>query len=86
MLTIISACEEKTIEEVVAELKGQGYGALKTRTADAIINVLRPIREKYNYYLTHQDELLRVMEMGAKKAEVVAKETLQRAKSNMGLL
>lgn len=86
LLTIISACEEKTVEEVVAELAGQGYGALKNRTAEAIIKTISPIREKYNYYLTHKDELLNIMEKGAKKAEVIAKETLQRAKINMGLL
>ncbi|MBO5954593.1 MAG: tryptophan--tRNA ligase [Clostridia bacterium] len=86
LLTIISACEEKGIEEIVNELKGQGYGALKARASEAVIKVLTPIREKYNYYLSHRDELLDIMKMGAKKAEVIAKETLDRAKTNMGLL
>ena len=86
LLTIISACEEKTIDEVVNELKGQGYGALKNRTAEAIIGVIGPIREKYNYYLSHKEELLSIMQMGANKAGVVAKETIERAKTNMGLL
>jgi len=86
LLTIISACEEKEIQEIVEELKGQGYGALKNRASQAVIKVLTPIREKYNYYLTHRDELLEIMKKGAKKAEVVAKETILRAKSNMGLL
>ncbi len=86
LLTIISACEGKTIEEVVEELKGLGYGALKNRTAEAIIKTVSPIREKYNYYLTYRDELLEIMKKGAKKAEVIAKETLDRAKNNMGLL
>lgn len=86
LLTIISACEEKSIEEIVDELSGQGYGALKNRTADAIIKTITPIREKYNYYLNHRNELLEIMQRGAKKAEVIAKETLERAKTNMGLL
>ncbi|MBE7076678.1 MAG: tryptophan--tRNA ligase [Clostridiales bacterium] len=86
LLTIISACEGKEIEDVVKELEGLGYGALKNRTAEAIISVLKPIREKYEYYLSHEDELMEIMKKGAKKAEVVAKETLERAKQNMGLL
>jgi len=86
LLTIISACEGKSIDEVVAELKGQGYGALKNRTADAVINTIRPIREKYEYYLSHPEVLLEIMQKGAKKAEAVAKETIERAKNNMGLL
>ena len=86
LLTIISACEGKEIQEVVDELKGQGYGTLKSRASDAVIKLLTPIREKYNYYLTHKDELLEIMKKGAMKAGVVAKETLERAKNNMGLL
>lgn len=86
LLTIISACEGKTIDDVVLELQGQGYGALKTRAAQAVISVVKPIREKYEYYLNNQDKLLEIMKNGAKKAEIIAKETLNRAKSNMGLL
>ena len=85
LLTIISACEGKSIEEVEQELQGQGYGVLKNRTAQAIINTIRPIREKYEYYLNNPNVLLEIMQKGAAKAEIVAKETLNRAKSNMGL-
>ena len=86
LLTIISACENKSIDEIVKEMDGQGYGVLKNRTAQAVISVIAPIREKYNYYMSHLDELMALMQDGAKKAEVVARETLNRAKNNMGLL
>lgn len=86
LLTMISACENKQIDDVVAELSGQGYGTLKKRATDAIINTIRPIRERYEYYLSHEDELIKIMELGAEKARKVAIETLNRAKTNMGLL
>lgn len=86
LLTIISACEGAPIEIVVAELAGKGYGALKQRATQAVINTISPIREKYNYYMSHQDELLKIATEGASKAQKVAHETLLRAKNNMGLL
>lgn len=86
LLTIISACENKNIDTVVEELKGQNYGALKQRAINAAINVIAPIREKFNYYMSNKDELLHLAEIGAEKAKVVAKETLARAKKAMGIL
>ena len=86
LLTIISACEEKPIDDIVFELQGCGYGVLKNRAAQAVINNIRPIREKYEYYLSHQNELLAIMQKGAQKAQQVALQTIERAKFNMGLL
>ena len=86
LLTIISACEKNTIEVVVKSLEGQGYGALKKRATEAVINTIRPIREKYEYYMKNQEELLKIAELGAKKAKEVAAATIKKAKSAMGLL
>lgn len=86
LLTIISACEGVSIDAVVSELSGQGYGALKKRATDAVIRVIAPIRERFNYYMSHTDGLMRVAELGAKKAQAVAHETVLRAKAAMGVL
>lgn len=86
LLTIIAACENKAIEEIVNELQGQNYGALKRRATETVINTIRPVREKYEYYLSHQEELMEIINKGAKKAQTIASETLNRAKNNMGLI
>lgn len=86
LLTIIAVMEDKTIDEVVESLKGQNYGALKNRTTEAVNNHLRPIREKYKYYMENKEELRALMQKSAEKARVVAKETLQRCKEAMGIL
>ncbi len=86
LLTIISACENLPIAEVVNSLAGQNYGALKKRATDAVLKIVRPIRDKFDYYMAHQDELLRIAEMGANQAREVAVETINRAKNAMGLL
>ncbi len=86
LLTIIASCENKSIDSVVSELKGLGYGALKNRATDAVINIISPIRAKFEYYMSHTDELLKVAELGAKKAKIVASNTISKAKSAMGVL
>ena len=86
LLTIISACENVPIDEVVNSLAGQGYGALKKRATDAVLSVVRPIREKFEYYMNNQKELMKIAALGAKKAQKVARETLNKAKAAMGLI
>lgn len=86
LLTIISACEGKSIDDVVKSLEGSNYGALKKRATEAIISVVAPIREKYEFYLNNPDELMKIAKIGADKAQSVAKETVLRAKQNMGLI
>ncbi|MCQ2555771.1 MAG: tryptophan--tRNA ligase [Clostridia bacterium] len=86
LLTIISACEGKDIKEVETELAGANYGTLKARATEAVIATVKPIREKYEYYLTHKEELLKIAALGAAKAKKVASETTSRAKKAMGLI
>ncbi|MCQ2564572.1 MAG: hypothetical protein MJ152_01760 [Clostridia bacterium] len=86
LLTIISACEGKDIKEVESELSGANYGTLKARATDAVIATVKPIREKYEYYLSHKEELLKIAALGAEKAKKVASETTLRAKKAMGLI
>ena len=73
------------VEEVVAELNGQGYGALKKRATEAIIKTVAPIREKYINLISNKEELLKLARIGAERASQVAKETLLRAKTAVGL-
>lgn len=85
LLTIISACEGLRVEKVVAELNGQGYGALKKRATEAVIKTVAPIREKYINLISNKEELLKLARIGAERASQVAKQTLLRAKTAMGL-
>ncbi len=46
---------------------------------------LKPMREKYDYYMTHYEEVEKILEDGAKRARNIAKETIKRARSAIGL-
>src|SRR5436190_5004265 len=62
------------------------YGPLKTDTADAVVEMVAPIQERYAELAADPAEVKRLLAIGADKAEAVAAATLDRAKSNIGLL
>jgi tryptophanyl-tRNA synthetase len=47
---------------------------------------IKPMREKYNYYMEHFEEVEKILEMGEAKARVIAHETLERARKAVGVI
>lgn len=60
-----------------------GYGHVKGMLLDAIIEKTSQEREVYNYYMTHFDEVENILAEGAKKARLIAKQTLNRLKNTV---
>ena len=84
LLSIYSSCAGKTIEEAAAELEGEGYGTLKSRTADAVIAVLEPIQNEYTRILADKRYLTSTLEKGAEKARRKAQKTLRKVYHKVG--
>ena len=62
------------------------YGPLKADAADAVIEMLRPIRERRTELLADRGELSRLLLVGADRARSVASVTLDRVHRAIGLL
>ena len=62
------------------------YGPLKADTADAVIELLRPVRERYEALASDPEAVRATLTRGAEKAEAVAGTTLARARDAIGLL
>jgi tryptophanyl-tRNA synthetase len=62
------------------------YGPLKADTADAVVEMLRPIRERYTELAADLPGTAALLEKGAAKAQAIAADTLGRAQRNLGLL
>lgn len=84
LLTIYQLITGKTAEECEANFEGKGYGHFKTELAEAVIEFLKPFQEKAKSYT--DEELNEILKNGAKKARVIARETLQNAYANMGIV
>jgi tryptophanyl-tRNA synthetase len=62
------------------------YGPLKAATGEAVVELLRPVQERYAELEADPAEVARLLAVGAQKAGEVAAKTLARAQHNIGLL
>jgi tryptophanyl-tRNA synthetase len=67
------------------EAGGYGYKDAKEALLQAILDFTGPMREKYEYYQTHKDEVEKILEAGAEKARSKAQETMKKVKQQTGL-
>ncbi|MCB0977324.1 MAG: tryptophan--tRNA ligase [Acidimicrobiales bacterium] len=84
LLSILGAATGRTPEE--AAVGYSQYGPLKTDTAEAVVELLRPIQARYTELAEDPAETRRLLAVGAGKAEEIAAATLARAKEALGLL
>jgi tryptophanyl-tRNA synthetase len=84
LLSILAAATSSTPEEVA---KGYSrYGDLKTDTAEAVIELLRPIQKRFRELESDPAETNRLLKLGSSKARDISSVTLERAMTNIGLL
>jgi tryptophanyl-tRNA synthetase len=86
LLGIYKAVTGKSEAEVLADFaEARGYGDLKVRVAEAVIETLKPIQMRYNELMTDPAELDRIMKRGADQARAVSTPKLDEMKRIMGL-
>jgi tryptophanyl-tRNA synthetase len=86
LLGIHSAISGRSIDSLVEEFTGQGYGALKGEVADVVVNAIEPIRERTQELLADQNELDRILADGADRANALAEDTLAKVYDAIGFL
>ena len=86
LLGIHSAISGRSIDSLVEEFTGQGYGALKGEVADVVVNAIEPIRERTLELLSDQHELDRLLAEGADRANALAEDTLAKVYDAIGFL
>ena len=83
LINIYTAITGKTITETEEEFKDSNYGTFKEKVADAVVDLLLPIQEKYNEIIK-SDEIDRVLDEGLKTAEEIAKKKFELMKQKIG--
>ena len=84
LLTIESAMSGESIDALVSKYDGLRYGDFKAGVAEAVVNHLTPIQERY-YDLLESPKLDDILDNGAEKANAIASITLKRMENAMGL-
>jgi tryptophanyl-tRNA synthetase len=85
LIEILSVVRGTTPEQVEAEFDGQGYGAFKGAVAEAVVDYLAPVRERYEELRGDEAALERTLVEGADRARAIASQTLSDVRGAMGV-
>jgi tryptophanyl-tRNA synthetase len=85
LIDILAAVRGTTPDRIEAEFDGSGYGAFKQAVADAVVEYLAPVRERYGELRADEQQLEEILARGAEKARAIASETLRDVRDAMGV-
>jgi len=84
LLEIMSVATGEAIEALERRFEGAGYGDFKAAAGESVVELLTPIRERYEALRADERELQRLLAVGAEKARRTAEPTLQAMYDAMG--
>ena len=86
LLALYASATATTVAAAEQEFAGQQYGAFKGAVAEALVEYLRPVRERYEQLSDDPGEVHRILALGAQKAGAIATATMDRVRAATGLL
>ena len=86
LIEIMAVATGRSIAEVEAQFDGQGYGAFKEGVAEAVVELIAPIQQRYQELRADEDELRRLLASGAEKARESSAPTLEAVYERMGFV
>jgi len=86
LLQILAAVTDEPVEKVATAYAGSGYGALKGAVADAVVEFIRPLQDRYAELEADPGEVARILRVGADRAESLAAPVMGRVREAVGLL
>ena len=84
LIEIMSVATGEEPGSIEARFDGQGYGAFKEAVGEAVVGLLSPIQERYDALREDDDELHRLLAVGAEKARAASSPTLEAMYERMG--
>ena len=84
LINIYASITKKSVADVENEFATAGYGVFKNAVAEAIIEELRPIRERYDDLKKNKDYIEKVYKTGAERASHLASRTLSKVYRRVG--
>lgn len=86
LLVIQSALTGKSVDDLVAGYEGQGYGALKTDTADALEAFTTPLKARFDELMSDRAQLEGILARGAERARETSQPLLREVYDKVGFL
>ena len=86
LIELATVATGESVAEVEARFDGEGYGAFKDAVADALVELLTPIQQRYHELRSDPAELSRLLARGAEKAREASAPTLATMYERMGFI
>jgi tryptophanyl-tRNA synthetase len=86
LLEILNVVTGEPIDALEQRFDGAGYGDFKEAVGEAVVDLLAPIREKFEALRADERELQRLLAVGAEKARRVSEPTLEAMYDRMGFV
>jgi tryptophanyl-tRNA synthetase len=86
LIEIMAVAKGTSIGEIESRFDGQGYGQFKEAVAEAVVELLVPIQERYRELRADEAELSRLLAVGAEKAREASAPTLEAMYERMGFV
>lgn len=86
LIEIYTSFTGDSVEEVVNRYRDSGYGKFKSDLASVVADMLKPIQDSFNIYISDKGELERIYRDGAKRAREVADKKLAEVFEKIGFI
>ncbi len=86
LMTIYSCTTGKTFDEIEKEFDGKGYGKFKTAVAEALIEHLAPIQNRFSEIIKDKGYIEKCYKDSVEKALNISNETLNEVKKKIGFI
>ena len=85
LIDIVAAVRDVGPDAVEREFDGSRYSDFKRAAAEAVVDYLRPARERYMELRPNEAGLEEILAVGAEKARAIAARTLAEVRKRMGV-
>ncbi|MGH8482697.1 MAG: tryptophan--tRNA ligase, partial [Nevskiaceae bacterium] len=86
LMSILSATTGEAFAVIEQRFAGAGYGKFKAAVAEAVIERLKPVQQRYHELRADEPGLRRVLKDGAERASAHADRTLRRVHDALGFI
>jgi len=86
LITIFAALSDRSVENVLAEFAGKGFGDFKGALSELAVSTLGPIGDEMKRLMAAPDEVDAVLRKGVEKARAIAQPIVREAQDIAGFL
>ena len=86
LINIYSEISKTSLDKVLNEMSGKEYSFLKTKLTELLISEITPVGKEIEKLLGDKSHLLKILEKGREKANIIAEENLKNIREKVGLI